>query len=380
MPGSPRDPSSLLHGSVVLDAPERVPAIWGSGDEVLWAEGEPLVIAGPPGVGKTTLAQQVALARAGVLPDLNVLNYPVEPRGDGRTLYVNADRPRQALRSMRRMVSPTRGTRELLDGLCFWDGPPFTLADPEDLAAFLYENAIGTVVLDSIKDVAGDVSEGKVGAEFNRAVQTLIAAGIEVLAIHHSRKGQEGNRKPKRLDDLYGSTWIAAGAGSVVYLYGEAGDPIVELLHLKQPAAPVGPLTVAHDHLRGRSTAAGGNARELVEAAPEGVSIKAVAESLFATVEPSRAQVEKARRQLDRLVREGFAEKVEGDGDKAPATFRALAPTPETVITRDSDRDRSRSDHAGAENGLTKHHAAITGDHTPRSDAPDPPLGGGGRP
>jgi hypothetical protein len=54
-------------GAFVLDIADDVPAIWGSGDDVLWASGEPLTICGPQGVGKTTLAQQLALARAGVL-------------------------------------------------------------------------------------------------------------------------------------------------------------------------------------------------------------------------------------------------------------------------------------------------------------------------
>jgi hypothetical protein len=37
----------------------------------------------------------------------------------------------------------------------------------------------------------------------------------------------------------------------VIVLDGEPGDPTVELRHLKQPAEPVGPLTLRHDHTSG---------------------------------------------------------------------------------------------------------------------------------
>jgi hypothetical protein len=74
----------------VLDAPTTVPCIWGRGDEVIWAGGESLTIAGPPGVGKTTLSGQLVRARLGLLGTL--LGYPVEPTS-GRVLYLAMDRP-----------------------------------------------------------------------------------------------------------------------------------------------------------------------------------------------------------------------------------------------------------------------------------------------
>jgi hypothetical protein len=42
----------LKPGSVVLGAPDRVPALWGTGHEVPWAQGEARMIVGPAGVEK----------------------------------------------------------------------------------------------------------------------------------------------------------------------------------------------------------------------------------------------------------------------------------------------------------------------------------------
>src|SRR4051794_28282944 len=90
---APRDGRAIDGASFILDAPKGVPAIWGSGGDVAWARGETLLIAGPQGVGKTTLAQRLALARCAI--DTAVLGLPVDPDPRG-VLYVAADRPAQA--------------------------------------------------------------------------------------------------------------------------------------------------------------------------------------------------------------------------------------------------------------------------------------------
>jgi replicative DNA helicase len=102
-----------------LDAPSIVESVWGSGHESLWAKGEPFLLCGPDGVGKTTIAQQLALALAGIV-DPSLLGLPVATVE--RVLYIAADRPAQAFRSMRRMV--TEDNREpLKDRLLIWRGP-----------------------------------------------------------------------------------------------------------------------------------------------------------------------------------------------------------------------------------------------------------------
>jgi hypothetical protein len=63
-PAGPPLPDRLVPGGTfILDTPDHVPAVWGTGEHVLWAEGETLIVAGPTGVGKTTLIGQVLFAR-----------------------------------------------------------------------------------------------------------------------------------------------------------------------------------------------------------------------------------------------------------------------------------------------------------------------------
>jgi replicative DNA helicase len=130
-----------------------VTSVWGHGQEVLWAEGEPLMIVGPEGVGKTTLAQQVALALVGHGGG-KVLGFPVTPV-KGRVLYLACDRPAQARRSMRRMIA-AEDQAYLDERLKVWKGPP-----PSDFGrhpGMLLDMAraagADVVIVDSLKDVA----------------------------------------------------------------------------------------------------------------------------------------------------------------------------------------------------------------------------------
>lgn len=293
----------LVSGSSVLDAPECVVSIWGQGHQSLWAKGEPLLVVGPDGIGKTSLAQQIVLALVGI-GEPSLLGFPLSA-GGGRVLYVAADRPAQAVRSLRRMV--TEDDRKTLEErLAIWRGPlPFDLAsEPDGLLALARRAGCDYVVPDSLKDVAADLSKEETGHGLNRAFQQCCANGVEVMALHHQRKAQAGGGKPRQLADVYGSRWITAGCGSVVMLWGEAGDPLVELTHLKQPDEPVGPLKLVHDHVRGRTTALDHlDAFTVVNRSINGVTAADVAAVLFGGRDKN--SMEKARRQLQRLASEG---------------------------------------------------------------------------
>ena len=99
-----------------------------------------------------------------------------------------------------------------------------------------------------MKDFAPGISDDKVGSAINLSWQEVIARDIQLMLLHHERKAANGVKRVHSLDDVYGSTWLTSGLGSVIVLEGDPGDPTVELRHLKQPAEPVGPLTLGHEH------------------------------------------------------------------------------------------------------------------------------------
>ena len=144
------------------------------------------------------------------------------------------------------------------------------------------------------------------------------------------KRGANGT-KPTTLADVYGSAWITAGAGSVALLWGDAGDPVIELRHLKQPREEVGPLRVIHDHARGVSTlAVGADLLAILRTRPNGLSAKAAAVALFGDEKPTSAQTEKARRRLDALVTASQAYRHESTGGQA-TVWTALTPEVTTV-------------------------------------------------
>jgi hypothetical protein len=315
-------------GSFVLDVPDSPPAVWGEGGDVLWAEGEACMIAAPQGVGKTTTAFQLVRARLG-LQD-SVLGYPVKP--GKRVLYLAMDRPAQAQRAANRLFA--KDDRAYLnEHLIVWKGPPpFDMAKQTDvLVAMCKEARADTVIVDSLKDAAVGLAEDAVGAAYNRARQKALNEGVEVFELHHNRKAGTNGGEPNTLADVYGSVWLPSGAGSVISLYGDAGDPIVSFRHLKQPMNEVGPFQIMHDHASGISTVR--HAVDLLEMARiggvHGVTALAAAEAMFETKKATPAQKEKVRRRLERLVSTGHLVRVDGKSQGDPARyFRARADAP----------------------------------------------------
>lgn len=300
-------------GQFIFDQPSQVPALWGDSDEgeVLWAEGESLMVAGGQGLGKTTLAG--LLIRAQIRGGGTVLGLPVADPG-GKILYLAMDRPRQIARAFARQFDPTdRAT--VNNRLAIWQGPPpADIAQNPQLLTDLADAAGATVVyIDSVKDAAVGVSEDAVGAGYNRARQMLIAGGRQVCDLHHIVKSQ-GGQAPYDINGIYGSTWLTSGAGSVILLTGEPGDPIVSFRHVKQPANEVGPYRLLHDQDTGTMTVEhGADLLELAAAGgANGITAVNAAIALFDTDRPTRANKEKAKRKLDKLVNRGLLVRIEG--------------------------------------------------------------------
>ena len=313
----------LVGGGAVLDMPSGVESVWGLGKYVLWAKGQGTMIASQQGLGKTTLAQQVVLHRLGIRTG-GFLGYPVAGLGEGEAvLYLAADRPAQALGSFRRMVDEE--DRETLSrGLLVWKGPlPFSVvADPGAFAAWIaelgekHERKISSVVVDSVKDMAGGLSLSKddVGGALNLAWQEAMAQGVDLLLLHHQRKAAGGESRTNTLDDVFGSTLLTSGLGSVFALAGESGGAVVELNHLKQPLEPV-EMNLLHDHQTGTTVVGGGEVGEMtVEAVLEGAGVGMTVDDLCQKVHGQCTASSKraVQRALAAMAKTGTAKKVAG--------------------------------------------------------------------
>lgn len=325
----------LVFGEAIFDEPDTIASVWGVGKFVLRAKGQGTMIASQQGLGKTTIAQQVVLHRIGVRSG-DFLGYPVEPVGDGEmVLYLAADRPTQAMGSLRRMVTKDDETAEKLKSrLAIWKGPlPFNVVlEPEAFAAWLdelsekHERKIVDVVVDSVKDMAGgsSLSKDDVGGALNLAWQEAMARGVDLLLLHHQRKASGGEARANTLDDVFGSTLLTSGLGSVFALSGESGGSVVELSHLKQPLEGV-ELRLNHDHQAGVTTVGRGEVGDvtvenlLMHAAGDGMTVKALAEAIHGQYS---ATTKKAiARELTALAKAGSAKKASGgmsSGGKTP--------------------------------------------------------------
>lgn len=304
-------------------------ALWGAGEQILWPEGEALMIAGGQGLGKTTLAGQLIRAQLGL--EVSVLNLPVMPV-EGRILYLAMDRPRQARRSMQRQFHPTE--RDFITGrLLIRSGPPLAdIAQRPTLLSEMAQDAEASVIyLDSLKDAAIGLSSDEVGAAYNRARQYTLANGCELCELHHLVKRNPVGGAPSSVADIYGSTWLTSGAGSVILLTGEPGDPVVNFRHVKQAAEEVGPYRLLHDHVAGRLTV--DYQVDLVKLVrsrgASGLTAKSAAQVITEKADPTRAEIQKARRRLDKLVDSGVLIRSEGskggaDGGVPANYFLAL--------------------------------------------------------
>lgn len=315
------DETRLVDGATfILEAPEAIPALWGhDGKGVLWSDGEGFMLCGPQGVGKSTIGQQVVLRRLG-LRGPTLLGMPVRP-AVGKVLYLAMDRPNQIARSFRRMV--TDEDRDVLrERLVFWRGPlPFNITkDLRALADFAEAQGAEDVVADSYKDLAPGLTGDEVGSQINLAVQEVVARGMQWMGLHHQRKATSDNKRPSALDDVYGSNWLTAGLGSVALLIAKPGSAAVELVHLKQPAEPVGPLELFHDHAAGRTEVRDSEndlMGFLLRKGAAGVTEKEAAEFLFGvgdgdSPEDKNAR-KKAHRRLDGLVRDNCVTYISGE-------------------------------------------------------------------
>ncbi len=185
-------------GPFILDVPKTPDALWGDGNDVLWAPGESLMIAGPMGLGKTTVAGLLVRNQLG-LGGGTLLGLPVKPRG-GKILYLAMDRPQQIARAMARQF--TEDDRAVLDDrLLIWQGPPpADVAKRPELLTLLAETAdASTLFVDSVKDAAIGLSGTRSARGTTERGRCYCASGWSCASFttRPSAAPTEGRRRPR---------------------------------------------------------------------------------------------------------------------------------------------------------------------------------------
>ena len=243
--------SMRVSGGYLFDLPTDAP-VWGTREELLAAEGQGWMIVGPDGTGKTSCACQYAKARLGLADEMWGL--PVAPLPEDQSVYYLAmDRPRQMMEAFMRGVTPD--LRGLLDKRMnvHRGPPPYRLGRTpghEWLVREVEETNAGLVVFDSRKDVGNTLdAEDVLGVA--TAVQLLVAADVEVLVLGHPTKARRNG--PPLLEHVSGHREVFSGLGSVLFLDGRPGDPLVTVHHVKPIRERVKPFKIAHDHAAGVS-------------------------------------------------------------------------------------------------------------------------------
>jgi hypothetical protein len=246
--------------------------------------------------------------------------------GEAGLLYLAMDRPRQIARRLTQQFTQEE-LHQLDPRMTLGVGPPpqDMARNPQLLTDLCMEARADTVVVDSLKDAAIGLVEDEVGAGWNRARQLAVAAGIQVLELHHLVKRGANGKDPETLADVYGSGHLTSGAGSVLVLLGDAGSPLVKVRHLKPVAEPFGPAELAHDHSRGTTTVHHRvNLLELL-AITRVQTPRSAACQLFDTEKPKPAEIERARRQLEKLVETGRAMKrLASENGRPETTYHPL--------------------------------------------------------
>jgi replicative DNA helicase len=300
----------------------EIESFWGTGETVLWPRDEGLMIAGPQNIGKTVIIQNLLLRRIG-LGDGRYLGHEIDADADDDNLYLYLamDRPAQARRSIRRMVADNPVDRGLVQRrLRFWPGPlplnPAKAGDHDALITWATEycgRVPAAIFCDSYKDLAVGISKDDVGASINLAVQACIQAGTQWVGAHHHRKS-DGQREPRSLDDVFGSTWLTSGLGSVMMAWGEPGSLAIELRQLKSPSDGMNPLQLLHDPESGWVTIDEDEQVEVLTVITRrgaaGITGRELAVELYGG--QSRANVAQANREIHKLVREGAVAEVTG--------------------------------------------------------------------
>lgn len=200
------------------------------------------VISGPPGLGKTQFSLQLCMAMA-LGTDYLIWN----PKEQIRSLFFSLEMGQAALKEIgvpmiTSVLQGAENKEESRDKLheFFHVVPINESADltkevnqgrfinyVEDVKPdIIFMDSLGAAILGELSD---DVTINKT---FNFIKQVINAFDVTVTFLHHNRKEQAANKKPKYLADLYGSQYIQSNATNVTGLWRAQDRPFTDPIEI----------------------------------------------------------------------------------------------------------------------------------------------------
>lgn len=198
-----------------------------------------LITFGPAGVGKSQLLLRACEALS---TGKNFLNWQItKPM---RMLYISLEMPDEELYTFLRTMD--MGDNPLLQnnfmvmplGLSIKLGSGIA---KDHLNSVVDKFQPDGIIIDSfIKAVGDDINNTKVVIDVIDYVDTYLRLkyGCFVWFIHHPRKGQPSNKRPDKLDDMFGASYFGNSATNVFTLWRTPTKNILKLNCLKLRMAP----------------------------------------------------------------------------------------------------------------------------------------------
>lgn len=195
-----------------------------------------MVVAGKQGVGKTQLTIQSLIHMA---LGKTFLGWKIDtPRRVALlSMEMSSAEIKHFQKEMNKILSPDE--RKLLQENFFIIPVGHSVLfdsseDKKKVEQFIQQYHPEVIGIDSLsKTTMASLEESAVKNVLDFADKLRMEYDCSLIFIHHNRKGQVGNKRPKELDDVYGTFWITATATTVIGMWQNQQTGEIEINYLK---------------------------------------------------------------------------------------------------------------------------------------------------